>query len=103
LEKPSLARNLANFIKDRHIFYDGIIYMSLRSCESSHMFLTRLTLAIQTNKRQTIPILEELNQIVRHQDSNPNEILMNEEDKEKCKLIILKSFRDKEILLIMDN
>ena len=42
--KTALSRNLAHFIQDRKRFEDGIIYISLRGCESSLMFLTRLFL-----------------------------------------------------------
>ena len=31
--KTSLARNLANYVKDRKKFSDGIIYVALRGCE----------------------------------------------------------------------
>jgi AAA+ ATPase superfamily predicted ATPase len=40
--KTSLSRNLAHYIKARGIFKDGIIYVSLRSCSSAQMFLTRM-------------------------------------------------------------
>jgi len=32
--KTSLAKSLANFLFDRRKFADGIIYVSLRGCES---------------------------------------------------------------------
>lgn len=45
--KTSLARNLANYLKDRRKFSDGIIYVALRGCETAQMFLTRLSLVIR--------------------------------------------------------
>jgi Mrp family chromosome partitioning ATPase len=47
--KTSIARNLANYIKDRKKFSEGIIYVPLRGCESAQMFLTRLTLIIRAS------------------------------------------------------
>jgi ATP-dependent Clp protease ATP-binding subunit ClpA len=47
--KTSIARNLANYIKDRKKFSDGIIYVPLRGCESAQMFLTRVTMLIRSS------------------------------------------------------
>lgn len=45
--KTSIAKNIANFLKDRMIFEDGILYLSLRGCESAEMFIARLALLIK--------------------------------------------------------
>jgi len=45
--KTSLAKSIANFLFDWWKFNDGIIYISLRGCESAHMFLTWLLLLIK--------------------------------------------------------
>jgi MoxR-like ATPase len=45
--KTSLARNLGNYIFDRKLFADGIIYVGLRGCETSQMFITRLSIQIE--------------------------------------------------------
>jgi MoxR-like ATPase len=47
--KTSIAKNLANYLKDRNKFSDGIVYLILRGCETAQMFLSRLSLIIQTN------------------------------------------------------
>ena len=46
--KTSISRNLANYLKDRKRFRDGIIYVTLRGCESAQMFMTRLSLIIRS-------------------------------------------------------
>ena len=52
--KTSITRNLANYIKDRRKFKDGIIYVELRGWESAQMFLSRLSLWIRSlNKDYT--------------------------------------------------
>ncbi|CAI2370088.1 unnamed protein product [Moneuplotes crassus] len=45
--KTSIARNLANFYKERRMFRDGIIYVKLRGITSSQMFLTQFSLCIR--------------------------------------------------------
>jgi len=47
--KTSLSRNLANYIKDRKKFTDGMIYVALRGCETAQMFITRLSLVVMAN------------------------------------------------------
>ena len=47
--KTSVARQLCNHLKARKRFYDGILYINLRGCESGQMFLTRLSLLIETS------------------------------------------------------
>ena len=40
--KTSLARSVGNFLLDRHVFRDGVVYVSLRGCESAQMLVFRL-------------------------------------------------------------
>ena len=47
--KTSISRNLANYVRDRRKFSDGIIYVELRGWETAHMFLTRLSILIRAN------------------------------------------------------
>lgn len=99
--KTSFARNLANMIKDRKKFEDGILYVSLRRCESSHMFLTRLSLGIQTNGRIDESKLYELKKISSKEHSSSEE--ENDEDQEKLRTFIIQILRDKDVLLILDS
>lgn len=104
--KTSLARNLANYLKDRKKFSDGIIYVGLRGCESAQMFLTRLSLIIRSACS-----LEEykkygLEEIDRKKDGNKDANVKPEIDKadeSKYRSFILNMLRDKEVLLILDN
>jgi len=103
--KTSLARNLANYIKDRKKFSDGIIYVGLRGCESADMFLTRLSLVIRsscsieeyrkygldvvdkTTSSKDIASQDEINQVISGQ----------------YRSFILNMLKDKEVLMILDN
>ena len=40
--KTSISRKLYSHLADRRIYEDGIIYVKLKGCESTQMFLTRL-------------------------------------------------------------
>ncbi|CAI2382289.1 unnamed protein product [Moneuplotes crassus] len=104
--KTSLARNLANYIKDRRKFSDGIIYLPLRGCESSQMFLTRLSLIIRT-----VCSLEDIQRYgledidkSKNKKNGKEEGVEEEEDNEgKYRNFISNILRDKEALLILDN
>jgi hypothetical protein len=88
---------------DRKKFYDGILYISLRGCESGHMFLTRLSLAIQSNGKFDEKQLNSLNKLLSKESSVNDERYANEEDQHKMKNFILQILREKEVLLILDN
>lgn len=101
--KTSFARNLCNHIKDRKKYFDGILYVSLRGCESAHMFLTRLSLSIQTNAKIDDDQLFELKRISSKENSASDEELTNEEDQEKLRNFIIQILRDKEALILLDS
>ena len=101
--KTSLTRNLANYVKDRKKFGDGIIYVALRGCESAQMFLTRLCLRIRTTCS-----LEEykkygLGEIDRKSNSEDNGAYIDKDDESRYRDFILHILRDKKVLLILDN
>ena len=50
--KTSISRSLSNYLRDRRKFKDGIIYVKLRGCESTQMFLSRLSLIILTLSKE---------------------------------------------------
>lgn len=104
--KTSLARNMANYIKDRKKFRDGIIYVTLRGCESAQMFLTRLTLII----RNSVPFedykkhgLEEIDKKKKKDKKNKDKESIDKDDESKYRIFILNMLKDKEALLILDN
>lgn len=100
--KTSLARTLWNHLRDRKKFFDGIIYLTLRGCESAQMFLTRLMLHIETlleaNKKSDIPSLWS-----SKQTSENDDIIQNEKELEKMRNYVLKILREKEVLLVLDG
>ena len=102
--KTSLARNLLNHLKDRRRFDDGIIYVALRGCESAQMFLTRLSLAIQSNAEQNEENVVSLQKLASIKENSENEDnLMNKEDVKKMRQYIINILRSKEVLIALDN
>lgn len=102
--KTSLARNLGNHLKDRKRFYDGIIYVGLRGCESAQMFLTRLSLAIQNSAEQNEDHVNSLQKLTSQKENSENDDnLMNKEDEEKMRHFMVKILRNREVLIILDN
>ena len=99
--KTSLVRNLCHHIRDRKRFEDGIIYISLRGCESGHMFLTRLSLKIQENSKIDGFLLAALEKLKSKDSSNDD--YENEKDQHKMKRFICQILKDKEVLLVLDN
>lgn len=101
--KTSISRNLANYVKDRRKFSDGIIYVELRGCETAHMFLTRLSILIRSNcsieeyKKYGLDKLDT-------EGSQPEEgnIASLEEDM-KYRGFIISMLKQKEVLLVLDN
>ncbi|CAI2359291.1 unnamed protein product [Moneuplotes crassus] len=83
--KTSIARNLADYLKQRHKFRDGIIYVGLRGCESSQMFLANLSLIIRTE-------IQLENDYKKMKDSEVED-----------RALVHSFLRDKQILLILDN
>lgn len=97
--KTSLAKSIANFLYDRWKFNDGIIYLSLRGCESAHQFLTRLLLLIKPTQMQ-----EEQRKFGVEEIRSDGKKVENENDVEvKMKSFIINVLREKETLIIMDN
>lgn len=101
--KTSLSRNLCNHLKDRKVFGDGIIYIALRGCESAQMFLTRLSLAIQSNAEQNVEQINSLEKLTSIRENTENDDAMNKEDEQKMRQFMIKILRDKEVLLVLDN
>jgi hypothetical protein len=101
--KTSLVRNLANHIKDRNLFFDGILYVNLKGCESAHMFLTRLSLAIQTFGKVNEDQIDELRKISSKENSNSDEEAASEEDQEKLRSFITQILLRREVLLVLDG
>ena len=105
--KTSLARNLANYIKDRKKFSDGIIYVGLRGCESAQMFLTRLTLIVRNScsledyKKHGLEDLDKNRSNNKNKDGKSKDIDQDVED--KYRNFIINMLKEKEVLLIMDN
>ena len=102
--KTSLSRNLANYLKDRRKFSDGIIFVGLRGCESAQMFLIRLTLILRSSwwlddyKKYG---LEEIDK--KNKDNKDKEKKNNEDDEGKYRIFIINLLKDKEALMILDN
>ena len=105
--KTSLARNLANYIKDRKKFSDGIIYVTLRGWESAQMFLTRLTLIVRNScsledyKKHGLEDLDKNGSNNKQKDDKAKDIDQDVED--KYRNFIINMLKEKEVLLIMDN
>lgn len=76
--KTTLVKAVAHYLDERHAFLNGIVVLSLRNLDQVSMMLTRLELLV--NKKL-------------------QEVSVGEETLEK----ILAFFRDKEVLLILDN
>ena len=100
--KTSLSRNLANYIKDRRKFSDGIILVALRGWESAQMFLIRLTLILRASwwsddyKKYDFGEID-VNKIDKEKDENAFE------DEGKYRNFILNLLKDKDALMILDN
>ena len=101
--KTSLARNLANYVKDRKKFSDGIIYVALRGCESAQMFLTRLCLRIRTTCSFEEYKKYGLEEIDKKSNSESDGAYIDKDDESKYRNFILHILRDREVLLILDN
>ncbi|CAI2377825.1 unnamed protein product [Moneuplotes crassus] len=83
--KTTLARNIADHLKHRQRFRDGIIYVGLRGCESSQMFLANLSLIIRTEAETEI----------EENKTNDSDI----EDR----MLVHHFLKNKQILIILDN
>jgi energy-coupling factor transporter ATP-binding protein EcfA2 len=94
--KTSLARHLANYIHDRRKFSDGIIYVSLRGCESSEMFLTRLLLTIR-------PCISHQEWIEFGMEAIEDEDERGDADHKKVRNVLRSVLKEREALIIMDN
>ena len=102
--KTSIARNLANYLKDRRKFNDGIIFVRLRGWESSQMFMSRLSLWIRSWCSHLNPdqlIFEDEDEVENIEILKKHKSIVNRKDNyDGSALNILKN---KEILLILDN
>ena len=102
--KTAISKVMANHIRDRTKFEDGIIYVGLRGCESAQMFLTRLTLAIQKSAENSGVTLKSIkNQKTIDEAANKNTIEMNKEDERKMMTFITNELHNKDILVILDS
>ncbi|CAI2377964.1 unnamed protein product [Moneuplotes crassus] len=96
--KTSIARNLANFYKERKMFRDGIIYIKLRGITSSQMFLTQFSLCIRA-------ATGEIDEEMMKNEQDFFEPVMKKhystiEAKQNEAIDILKN---KQVLIILDN
>ena len=100
--KTSIYRNLANYVRDRRKFSDGIIYVELRGWETAHMFLTRLSILIRANwsveeyKKYGLEKLDSDN-------SEQEGIKANTEEDMKYRGFIINMLNEKEVLFALDN
>lgn len=101
--KTSLARNLANYLKDRKKYNDGIIYVALRGWESAQMFLTRLWLLIRTAWSIEDYKKYGLEEIEKKSNVKNNQVGIDKDDESKYRSWILHMLREKEVLLVLDN
>ena len=102
--KTAISRNICNHLKDRNKFCDGIIYVSMRGCESAQMFLTRLSLAIQTSAKNSGIKLDVLQACPSFDSSSDKDgSMMNKEDERKMLYFMVNVLRDKEALIVLDN
>lgn len=102
--KTAISKVIANHIKDRQKFEDGIIYVTLRGCESAQMFLTRLTLAIQSSaKSNGIALTEFEKQISLDALSDSSSTLNHKEDERKMMSFIRNIIQNKEVLIVLDS
>ena len=88
--KTSLAKAVGNFLLDRNCFRDGVIYLSLRGCESLEMLVKRVAVQVlkKTLKEEAIPLNATESQGGHFEDAL-----------ELCHT----NLRDKHALLILDN
>ncbi|CAI2368691.1 unnamed protein product [Moneuplotes crassus] len=102
--KTSLARNLANYVKDRHKFSDGIIYVGLRECKSAHEFMTRLYLTIRQSCSLQDVQKYDLNSFDRDLTTTRKlKATLTEAQEGKYRNFILNILKHREVLLILDN
>ena len=97
--KTSISRNLANYVKDRRKFNDGIIYIALRGVETVHMFLTRLALLVMSK----LPSDKASKLEISVSESDMEEIVDTVDQDLVYQKFIIDSLKDKEVLIILDN
>lgn len=103
--KTSLAKNLANYIRDRRMFRDGIIYVKLRGCKSSQMFLSHLSLSIRSaigsfdseklGSEEDQDVQDNI-EVMRKQNSSVN-------DKKNVNDATLDMLKNRHVLIVLDN
>ena len=97
--KTSIARWLANYLRDRKKFEDGIIYVKLRGCESAKMFLSRLSFVIlswlENYNKGDNSSTKSWNDDYEYGGSSTNPNFLED--------VVLKNFKEKEVLVILDN
>ncbi|CAI2386882.1 unnamed protein product [Moneuplotes crassus] len=101
--KTSLAKGIANHIRDRNKYVDGTLYVSLQGCESAQMFLTRLSIGIQNNGRVEKDEIKELQKISSKENSSTEDRNNEEPLEDLMGHYILKILKHKEALIILDN
>jgi len=100
--KTSISRNLMNYVRDRKIFCDGIVYVGLRGCETAHMFLTRISMIIRcecTNAEYKKFGLDKLD----NQEVSDDSIQVDVDEDMKYRRFIINILKDKEVLIVLDN
>lgn len=96
--KTSISRNLANYIKDRRKFRDGIVYVGLRGWETAHMFLSRISLLLRAGwtKEEYQKFGVDFERMEREEDENTDDDL-------RYRGFVLNVLKDKEVLVVLDN
>lgn len=84
------------------MFFDGIMYLNIRGCESAQMFLTRLSLLIETTLRNVSPN-DQRGSIVSTKQESETDHLEGERNLENMRHYILGKIKDREILFAIDG
>ncbi|CAI2380040.1 unnamed protein product [Moneuplotes crassus] len=102
--KTAIARNICHHLRDRKVFADGILHVGLRGCESSQMFLTRLSLSIISSAGEQGAELEGLQRQTSINERSESEgSYSTKEDERKMIQFMINLLRNKEMLLVLDN
>jgi ABC-type phosphate transport system ATPase subunit len=104
--KSSISRNLGHYFRGRKQFKDGIIYVKLRGCKSSQMFITHLSLSIRAALGESE--LDKLEALEDEDDIIEDILVMKKHhstinDKKEVKDATLDILKTKNVLIILDN
>ena len=89
--KTCLAQAVGNFVLERSLFRDGVVFLSLRGCESLEMLVKRV--AVHAVKYDIKDAVERLTGEAREDENRVEDVL------ELCQTRI----RERHMLLILDN